>query len=125
MKNYSDTFREQFNEALKLKEIGKYDESEKILLQLAEEYPNSAAIYGTLGSLYWNQEKLDKAIIFFKKASLLSPQSELASLSLFHTLWDSNKLDEALEEMKRFLALSDSEEYRSILKGIKSQIAKS
>ena len=40
----------------------------------------------------------------FRRAVLLSPHSELASVGLFHTLWASGKHDAALKEMERFLA---------------------
>jgi hypothetical protein len=40
------------------------------------------------------------------------------SKGLFHSLWKLGKQVEALEEVKRFQTISDSEDYREIVKEI-------
>ena len=51
----------------------------------------------------------------FRQAVSVAPASELASLSLFHTLTSSNRENEALLEMVRFVSIKFSEEYYELL----------
>ncbi len=88
----------------------------RVLLNAVEEYPDAAAGWGLLGSIYWCElGKPKKAIPCLEKAVRLSPRSELASLGLFHSLWQIGKQGEALEEMKRFQTVSHSKDYDEIL----------
>jgi Zn/Cd-binding protein ZinT len=50
----------------------------------------------------------------------LAPTSELYSLGLFHIFWSEGRQEDAFNEMKRFMAISDSEEYREIVTEINS-----
>jgi tetratricopeptide (TPR) repeat protein len=111
-------FARRLNEALKLRSAHKYDEAKEILLALAEEYEDSAPVFGILGDVYWRLGLLNEAIPCFVRASELSPQSELASLGLFHCLWESGQTDLALDEMERFLSASHSAEYAKLLRDL-------
>jgi len=108
------TFEEGFRAALEERDAGNYEKSLDILLQLAKERPKSASVYGILGDVYSLRRDLASAITAFEQATQLSPQSELASLGLFHTLWEAKLPREALKEMNRFRALAQSEEYDTI-----------
>ena len=75
-----------------------------------------------IGSLYLIELRQPKnAIPYFKKATELSPQSEKASLGLFHSLWNLDRVNEALEEVKRFQTLSHSKDYDEIVAEIKEK----
>ena len=106
----------RLNEALRLRAAKRYDKAREILLNLAKEHPNSASVFALLGDVYWRVNALQDAVRCFARASSLSPESELASLGLFHTLWESGRSDDALNEMQRFLTISHSPEYARLLR---------
>ena len=108
-------FARRFNEALKLRSAKRYSEAKEILLTLADENAKSASVFGILGDVYWHLNSLGDAIECFRRATELSPTSELASLGLFHTLWESEQTKPALNEMVRFLTGSHSPEYAKLL----------
>jgi tetratricopeptide (TPR) repeat protein len=71
---------------------------------------------GLLATLYWEQRDLKNAAKWFSQATNLAPQSEKASLGLFHSLWDLGNHDDAFDEMRRFLIVGKSSEYRRLLR---------
>lgn len=107
-------WQSRFDEALSLRDRGEPDACIAILQDLAREYPNVAAIFGMLGGTQWQVGRLENAAANFRRATQLSPKSELSSLGLFHALWDLGHRQEALSEMRRFLALGESKEYSQI-----------
>ena len=56
------------------------------------------------------------AVHSFEKAVKLAPNSELASLGLFHTLLETGDKKGAIREMNRFCSLAYSKEYQTIAK---------
>jgi predicted Zn-dependent protease len=111
-----EELKKQFSEAVKLKDAGQFESAKRLLQDLREKDPNSTAIVAVLGHVYFDMRLFDEAVSTFKRAIQLSPTLEAVSLGLFHSLWRLRKLEEALEEVKRFQSLSDSEEYREIIK---------
>ncbi len=105
----------RLNEALKLRSRKNYEQAKELLLVLADENADSAAVFGILGDVYWRLGSLPEAIQCFRRAVQLSPTSELASLGLFHSLWESGRYRQAREAMKRFVSISPSAEYARIL----------
>lgn len=83
-----------------------------------EKDSKSTAILAVLGDVCWDLGELENAVSIFKSAVELSPALEAVSLGLFHCLWKLEKRMEALEEIKRFQSISDSEDYRRIVKEI-------
>ena len=106
---------EAFSKALQLRDAGDLRGAVKLLRELSQTVYDSAALFAVLGGVYWELKELDEAIKCFVKATELAPRSETASLGLFHSLWQQGRESEALDECKRFMALSDSEDYRSII----------
>ena len=88
------------------------------LTPLRSDFPDSAVFFTVLGDTYWEVGRYPEAIAAFRRATELAPQSELASLSLFHCLIDQGGTDAAFDEMRRFLFLRDSDEYRRLLREI-------
>jgi predicted Zn-dependent protease len=84
----------------------------------ASAFSKSARLWGYLGFLYAEARQDGKAAQAFRKSTRLSPRSETASLGLFHSLWRTGNTDAAFNEMRRFVKLSDSPQYRELLRGM-------
>lgn len=108
--------RDCLNRAIELGRQGKHRAAVKVLIPMLESHPRSAAVYGYLGGSYFELGEYDQSTECFRKATRISPKSELASLGLFHSLWSQGSLPEAFEEMKRFLSSADSKEYETLLR---------
>jgi hypothetical protein len=70
------------------------------------------------GMFTWYMRLLEEAVSIFKYAIELSPKLEAVSLGLFHCLWQLGKREKAMAEMIRYQSISDSEDYREIIKEI-------
>jgi tetratricopeptide (TPR) repeat protein len=110
--------KQDFFEAVRLHESGDFLSAKNILLRLAGTDPTSPAIFCTLGLVCRDMKHLREGVEAFKRAIELAPKLEAVSLGLFHCLWELGEKDEAFEEMKRFMAISDSADYRDIIKSI-------
>lgn len=98
-------FEAEFNRAMDLRESKPY-EALAIFKNLDEKYPNEAVIKGIIASVYFTYlKRFDEALPYARNAVSLSPRSELASLTLFHTLSNLNFEAEALEEARRYVRL--------------------
>lgn len=112
----------RFTEALRLRDEAKFAESEDILSELSSEYPQTAAVWLMLGHVRWKREDLSAATESFRRASILAPKMELASLGLFHTLWELGRRDEAFEEARRYITLAGpSKEYGMLLRELEHE----
>ncbi|HEY7330550.1 MAG TPA: tetratricopeptide repeat protein [Gemmataceae bacterium] len=107
-------FKDRFQEALELKNQGRLAEAEQRFNDLLAMNPTSAAVHAFLADTLWDQGLLTRAITSFRKAVELAPNSEMASLGLFHTLLESGDSESAIAEMDRFLSLTDSKEYQAL-----------
>jgi tetratricopeptide (TPR) repeat protein len=112
---------EKVSHASELVKLGKFDDACSLLESLHNEHPSSLLVAKSLANVLWNLDKIDDAIYYYTYALNLSPESEDASLGLFHCLLESDRDDEAFNELRRFLSVADSEEYRSILKELNNQ----
>jgi predicted Zn-dependent protease len=68
---------------------------------LAASEPNNPRVLGVFAGLYFRQGKLEEASRYFRRATELSPKSELASLGLFHSLWGTGEHTSAEREIAR------------------------
>jgi predicted Zn-dependent protease len=93
----------------------------KILRDLVAEIPGSAMLNATFANTLKAVNDIEPAIEHFQTAVKLAPTSELYSLGLFHIFWSQGRQDDAFNEMKRFMAVSDSEDYREIVTEINSK----
>jgi tetratricopeptide (TPR) repeat protein len=105
-----------FNCALDLWHGGDGRAAAEILERLASAYPDRPAILGMLGAIYRSLGEHERAVGYYQRTAALSPKSELASLSLFHSLWQVGRRDEAMDEMARFLTVAPSEEYNLLVR---------
>ena len=119
-------WEKRFDAALAMRDAGDLQGAHEALSRLAEEYPSTSGILGMLGSIQLELGLKPAAASSFRQAILLSPDSELASLGLFHSLWESGDTDGAFAEMKRFVASSGpSDEYRKVLEEINAKVDRS
>jgi tetratricopeptide (TPR) repeat protein len=109
-----------FSAVVKLKESGDLIGAKTLLLNLVSKHHEEGWLYWYLGHIYWRLGDLELAVNTFKRATAMAPQSERASLGLFHCLWQQGKTEEAMDEVARFMAIADSEDYREILAEINS-----
>jgi predicted Zn-dependent protease len=110
--------RESYDRAAKLVDAGDLTAAKSILLDLSVQDPSSPAILAVLGDVSWKMGELEEAAAIFRHAIELRPTLEAVSLGLFHCLWELGKRVEAMEELKRFQTVSDSQDYRAIVKEI-------
>jgi tetratricopeptide (TPR) repeat protein len=111
-----------FQQGIDLTRRGDYSGAIPILREAAAlkrasgDHREIEAISVYLGYTYWQWDRLDQAVEWFQRATGNSPESEKASLGLFHCLWEIGSQSLALDEMKRFLRIKKSNEYEEILK---------
>jgi uncharacterized protein HemY len=113
-----DQLKTSLDRCVKLIGKGKHREALRILQLLSRQHPRSAAVFGTLGRAFFEIGDLQKSRGAFQSAVDLNSKSELASLGLFHSLWGLHAASEAFAEMRRFLSISDSSEYKTLLRDL-------
>ena len=109
---------EKWDEAILLRDQGRYEEALEILISLVPVYRNKLAFLLILGDIHWKLDRMDEALSVFREAIRLNDRSDLASLALVHCLFDNSEIDQAIEEIERFLSLEDSDEHRLLLKNL-------
>jgi predicted Zn-dependent protease len=113
-----EDFKKLLGQAIDLKNQERYSEAAHLLENLSKSYPESASVRALLGDALWEQNDLGGAVASFRQAVKLAPNSETASLGLFHTLLESGDRQSAIAEMSRFLTVSDSEEYKVLARSL-------
>ena len=109
-----------FLSAINSRDAGNLSESCEIFVELVRRNPKNAGLHWCLGHIYWKLGDLTQAVDTFRRATLLAPRSERASLGLFHCLWEQRKKTEALNEAKRFTAICPSKDYADIINELSS-----
>lgn len=108
-----ERIEEEFRKATELRDAGDLVRARESLERLADSHPNVFGLWLTLGGIQMTQSDYLAAERSFSIAISLRPRSELASLSLFHTLKHLDRRNDAFSEMRRFLALRpESHEYK-------------
>ena len=102
---------------------GQVQQAIELLTTHAGEFSDAPRLWGYLGFLYGEAGDDGKAARALRRATLLSPHSERASLGLFHSLWRHGKVDAAFREMRRFVKEYDAPQYRELLRGMLSEPA--
>jgi predicted Zn-dependent protease len=117
---FTENQRKQWALAQERSQLGDLLGTIEILKKLVEEIPESAVLNATFANTLKAVNDIEPAIEHFQMAVKLAPTSELYSLGLFHIFWSEGRQEDAFNEMKRFMAISDSEEYREIVTEINS-----
>lgn len=103
---------EEFRTATTLRDAGDLNGAQALLERLAAENPTVFGVWLALGGVQMSRSDYEAAERSFAIAIDLRPRSELASLSMFHTLKHLRRMNDAFAEMRRLLALRpESREY--------------
>src|SRR5262245_17123411 len=99
-----DEFERRFSEALAMRDAGQPQAAIDTLLALEREGIERRSVVALIGLTFlYELGDETKALPFLQESVRLSPDSERASIGLFHALFDSGQTDRAFDEMKRFL----------------------
>ena len=104
------------NHAIDLAKVGDLAQAVQLMSDLVAEFGEAASARGYLAWFLLELGRKEEAIQQSRRAILLAPGSEKASLIHFQVLWQSGKHIEALDEMKRFLTIRPSQVYTEIIK---------
>lgn len=115
----SRNYQSRFEEALRVRDEGRFLEAEQMLSELAKEDPGNLAITLARAGVLFKMNNFSEAAQLFGDIIRSQPSTELASRGLFHSLWKMGRYDEAFEEMKRFLSMADSEAYFDLLSDLR------
>ena len=88
---------------------------------LRDQHPEEFRVVFMLAGSFFEADRFEEAALHFRKAVIMRPTHELASLLLFHSLWNDDLQQEAMEEMNRFLAVGQSADYLSIKREIEEK----
>lgn len=104
----------RYQRALSLAAEGRDVEAAVIVEEIAGRNP-SAGLHGFAGGLFWRAGENLRAVTCFQEATKIKPRSELAATGLFHALLDMGEKDAARAELRRFIEITGSSEFKSML----------
>jgi predicted Zn-dependent protease len=110
------------DEALRLRQAGDLTAALQAVQPLLKITPRKASFAAIIGTLYFEGELWPQAAHWFGVAARLNPDSQRASLGLFHALWELDKRREALTEMARFRAAHHAPEYDTLHRDITEEL---
>ena len=113
------TIEKMFESAIELRDKHELRASIEILSRIVADFPTDSRIsgvHGVLGGVYNDLEDHKNALENFKKATILNPKSELASLGLYVSYVKLDNDEEAIRELFRYLNNSPAELYKTTLK---------
>lgn len=116
-----EALEKEFLHATEFRDAGRYDEALDALNKLRGQLESSAAYWAVVGHVLWKLQRRKEATEAFRRSTGIAPKYEPPSLGLFHCLLEMKKTREAFDEMRRFLSLSESEEYRRLMKDINDE----
>jgi tetratricopeptide (TPR) repeat protein len=112
------SIEKMFESAIELRDKGQLRDAVVILSKIVDNYSNDkriAGFHGVLGGVYIDLEEHEKALDNFKKATILSPKSELASIGLYVSYVNVDKDEEAIRELIRYLKNYPADMYKITL----------
>jgi tetratricopeptide (TPR) repeat protein len=112
------TIDEMFGLAIELRDRGELKDATGVLKKIIENYPGDERvgdIYSVLGGIYADLNEHNNALVSFKRATQLSPNSELASLGLYLSYKKLDKDEDAILELIRYLKYYPANMYKVTL----------
>ena len=104
-----------FAKAMKLFQADRFIPAEKLFLKVARKNPDDKRCRLLHAWCGLQQSRMNEALVLFADLAELFPESEKASLGLFHSLWALGHKQPALAEMERYRGVNpDSEEYAKL-----------
>jgi tetratricopeptide (TPR) repeat protein len=116
-------FMPVLDRALEARDRNALDEALSLFQQILDQaHPGETRllgrVHGLMGGIYYFQMRDAKlSEQHFRESVRLLPESELASLGLYHSLVAQDRWVDALTEMVRLLSLTQSGEYQTLLDG--------
>lgn len=107
-----------FELAIDLRNRGELRDAVAMLSKIVDDYSNDeriAGIHGLLAGIYMDLKEHEKALENFRKATILSPKSELASLGLYLSYVNADRDEEAIGELIRYLKKYPADLYKVTL----------
>lgn len=104
----SSYFLQQFNQAKHLKAQGKYEAALSILLQLSKNYPQHAAVFNQLGTIYFAKHRFFEASTLFQTAIALQPDLIEALYNLGLALSKLGEKHQAIAAYQKILAYQNN-----------------
>ena len=109
-------FYMKLKNAQKLLEQKKYNEAEKILIDLYTQKPDDINVLLSLANLYLQTNKLDKALSFYKNVLVISPDNIYALKGLEAIYIKNNDYQKALKYSDKIISLGFKDENRDTLR---------
>jgi hypothetical protein len=104
-----------FERALEYRDAGNVVKAIEVLEGLAARPQAEASVFGMLAGLQLDVDDFANSARNARRATALSPKSDLSSRILFHALFGMGHVGDAFAEMARLRSLKRSEEYDRIL----------
>lgn len=95
----------------------------RILKVLEKRFPNDSIIIGLMATFYFERKKFVYSAKYFKKGTILNPDSEISSLGLFHSLINIDRMTLALKELRRFVKSNKYKHYKTTIKELQRNIS--
>lgn len=118
----NDNFKRLFNKAIELRDSSQYKEALDLLNNLLIDGIHKSAIYGMMGSIFYDLNQYENSVRCYQNVLRINPESELASLGLFHSLFNLGKYKEAFNELDRYLNINEPKHYRITIQELYEQI---
>ena len=104
---------------------GQFKEAIKGLRPLLKKQPASSLVCFVAAKFYYESGKYYSSSKYFKRLVLLKPDSEIASLGLFHSLCHLGNEILALKELDRFVSINKPVQYKITIIELKKSIKNS
>lgn len=101
---------------------GQFKEAIRVLGPLLKKYPESSLVSFVAAKFYYESGKYYSSSKYFKRLVLLKPDSEIASLGLFHSYFELGKIALGLKEITRFCKRNNPKLYRTTIKELNENI---
>ncbi|MFB2833840.1 tetratricopeptide repeat protein [Floridanema evergladense] len=96
-------------EGIQRLEAGKYEQAERIYLQIIEQVPDRAIAYKNLGNVALHQGKLVEAIAYYQKGIELEPNEAITYYHLAIAFHQLDRLEEAIACYREFLGFNPND----------------
>lgn len=103
----------------------KFKEAISGLRPLLRKQPTSSLVCFVAAKFYYESGKYYSSCKYFKRLVVLKPDSEIASLGLFHSLFDLGKEMLALKELNRFIQINKPVHYKITILELKKSVKNS
>jgi len=109
-----EDIKSQYFKSYDYEQMQKYDEAIKVLSPLYQKYPNGYTLNLRFGWLFYLNKQYMDAIKYYKKASLINPNSLEAKLGLAKTYLETSSFKDAERECQQILKIDHYNYYANL-----------